>query len=116
MKSLFKLVFAIAFLFSASASAHVGLASSTPQDGAVLSESPTALTLTFSGEVRLAKVMLHSANGKMHPLDFSMSMTPKATYEIGVNSDLAADDYTVYWTGMGDDGHKMSGEFSFKVN
>lgn len=116
MKGLVKLVFATAFLFSATVSAHVGLASSTPQDGAVLSESPTEITLNFSGEVRLAKVMLHSTDGKMHPLDFSMSMTPQATYEIGVKSDLAADDYTVYWTGMGDDGHKMSGEFSFKVN
>ena len=89
MKNVLKLAFGTALFFSAWASAHVGLTSSSPEDGATLSESPTEITMNFSGDVRLAKIMLHSDDGKMHPLDFSMSMTPKAAYEIAVKNNLA---------------------------
>lgn len=115
MKNLLKILLGTTIFFSAMANAHVGLSSSSPTDGATLTESPTEITMTFSGEVRLAKVMLHSDDGKMHPLDFSMSMTPKAAYEIDIKNDLSAGAYTVFWTAMGGDGHKVSGDFSFKV-
>lgn len=64
--------------------------------------------MNFSGDVRLAKVMLHSDDDNMHPLDFSMSMTPKAAYEIAVKNNLVSGRYTVYWTAMGGDSHKIS--------
>jgi methionine-rich copper-binding protein CopC len=44
-----------------------------------------------------------------------MSMTPKAAYEIAVKNNLASGGYTVYWTAMGGDSHKISGDFSFEV-
>lgn len=115
MKNLLKIVFTTAILFSAWANAHVGITSTTPTDGATLAESPTEISMNFSGQVRLAKVMLHSDDGKMHPIDFSMSMTPKAAYEIAVKNNLSPGGYTVYWTAMGGDSHKISGDFSFKV-
>lgn len=115
MKNLFKILLSTAILFSAWANAHVGLISSTPMDGEKLSESPVEISMNFSGKVRLAKVMLHSGDGKMHPIDFSMSMTPKSVYEITIKNDLSTGDYTVHWTAMGGDGHKISGDFSFKV-
>ncbi|KZY95681.1 hypothetical protein A3746_29095 [Oleibacter sp. HI0075] len=115
MKNILKLAFGTTLFFSAWASAHVGLTSSSPEDGATLSESPTEITMNFSGDVRLAKILLHSDDGKMHPLDFSMSMTPKAAYEIAVKNNLASGGYTVYWTAMGGDSHKISGDFSFEV-
>ena len=115
MRNLFKLAFATALFFSAWANAHVGMTSSSPEDGATLSESPAEITMNFSGDVRLAKIMLHSDDGKMPPLDFSMSMTAKAAYEIAVKNNLASGGYTVYWTAMGGDSHKISGDFSFEV-
>lgn len=115
MKSLLKVALSAAILFSASANAHVGLASSSPMDGETLPKAPTEISMNFSGEARLAKVMLHSDDGKMHPLDFSMSMKPKANYEIAVEGELAPGEYTVYWVAMGGDSHKISGDFSFKV-
>lgn len=115
MKNLFKALLGTAIFFSAGANAHADLTSSIPTDGAMLSESPTEITMSFSGEVRLAKVMLHSGDGQLHPIDFSMSMTPKSEYEIAVKNDLSAGDYSVYWTAMGSDGHKISGDFSFEV-
>ncbi|WP_322407109.1 copper resistance protein CopC [Idiomarina sp. PL1-037] len=65
MRNLFKLAFATALFFSAWANAHVGMTSSSPEDGATLSESPAEITMNFSGDVRLAKIMLHSDDGKM---------------------------------------------------
>ncbi|WP_404400979.1 copper resistance protein CopC [Idiomarina seosinensis] len=115
MKNLLKLVFITAFFFSAWANAHVDLTASTPEDGATLSEAPTEIAMSFSDEVRLANVMLHSDDGKMHPIDFSMNMTPKTSYDIAVKNDLSAGGYTVYWTAMGGDSHKISGDFSFTV-
>ncbi|GAP75498.1 Copper resistance protein CopC [Pseudoalteromonas sp. SW0106-04] len=115
MKNILKLAFGTALFFSAWASAHADLTSSSPKDGATLSQPPTEITMSFSGDVRLAKVMLHSDDGKMHPLDFSMNMTPKVAYEIAVKNKLAPRGYTVYWTAMGGDSHKISGDFSFEV-
>mgnify|MGYP003149876758 CR=1 FL=1 len=99
MKNILKLAFGTTLFFSAWASAHVGLTSSSPEDGATLSESPTEITMNFSGDVRLARIMLHSDDGN----------------EIAVKNNLASGGYTVYWTAMGGDSHKISGDFSFEV-
>ncbi len=115
MKNVFKVLLVISLFYSAWVQAHVDLVSSAPIEGSVLTKAPTQVTLNFSGEVRLAKVMLHADNGKMIPLDFSMSMTPDDKYEIAIKNELRTGSYTVYWIAMGGDSHKISGDFSFKV-
>lgn len=115
MKNLIKIMFGMTIFFSAWAHAHDDIISSIPEDGAVLSESPTEITMNFSGEVRLAQVTLSSDNGETYPLDFSMSMTPKAVYEVAIEDDLSGGVYNVKWTAMGGDGHRVSGDFSFEV-
>lgn len=115
MKTLINILISACILFSATVNAHVGLTSSHPTAGETLTESPTHIAMTFAGEVRLAKVMLHSDSGKMFPLDFTMNMKPETTFKILLEEGLPNGNYTVYWTAMGDDGHKLSGDFSFSV-
>ena len=56
---------------SFSASAHISLKQSTPQNSAMLMQSPEQLTLTFSGEVQLAKVLLSDAANKQVDFNFT---------------------------------------------
>ncbi|MGQ4277256.1 copper resistance CopC family protein [Pseudidiomarina sp. E22-M8] len=115
MKNVFKVLLVISFFYSACVQAHVDLVSSIPMEGSALTKAPSQITLNFSGEVRLAKVMLHMDNGKMISLDFAMSMKPDDNYTIAIKDELGAGDYTVNWVAMGGDSHKISGDFSFKV-
>lgn len=115
MKNVIKVFFGTAILFSAWATAQSELVTSTPMDGATLSESPKELLMGFSDEVSLTQVMLHSDDGKMHPLDFSMAKKPKANYDITVSNALPSGGYTVYWSAKGGDSRKVSGDFSFTV-
>ena len=106
-------VLGLALTFSASA--HVSLKQSTPENNAMLMQSPKQLTLTFSGEVRLAKVLLKDSENK--PVDFSFkpSATPNKNFNWSLPN-LAEGNYAVKWIALGGDGHKMSGTFNFMLH
>lgn len=98
-----------------SASAHVSLKHSTPEQEAMLMQSPELLTLTFSGEVRLAKVKLSDSKDQAIDFAFKPNATPSAKFSWPLPS-LAQGNYTVQWLVLGDDGHKMSGSFNFMLH
>ena len=98
-----------------SASAHISLKQSTPTSEAMLMQSPEQLTLTFSGEVRLAKVLLNDAKNQQVDFDFKPSATPNADFN-WLLPKLDKGNYSVKWIAMGGDGHKMSGTFDFMVH
>ncbi|RUO56658.1 copper resistance CopC family protein [Pseudidiomarina homiensis] len=116
MKNVLKILVCVSLLFSAHASAHVSLISSEPAAEEVITETPKVISLRFAGEVRLAKVKLHAEDGTMFPLDHAMSMTPQTAFSVPVKANLPTGSYTIYWTAMGSDGHKLTGDFSFSVN
>ena len=98
-----------------SASAHISLKQSTPTQEAMLMKSPEQLSLTFGGEVRLAKVIIKDEKNKSINFDFKPSSTPSTDFNWSLPS-LAHGTYTVKWTVLGGDGHKMSDSFSFMVH
>ena len=98
-----------------SASAHISLKQSTPAQEAMLMKSPEQLSLTFGGEVRLAKVIIKDEKNKSINFDFKPSSTPSTDFNWSMPS-LAHGTYTVKWTVLGGDGHKMSDSFSFMVH
>ena len=53
-----------------SASAHISLKQSTPAQEAMLMKSPEQLSLTFGGEVRLAKVIIKDEKNNSINFDF----------------------------------------------
>lgn len=100
---------------SGSALAHVGLSSSTPAKGAMLVVPPSKLELAFSAPIRLVKLSLKDVSNQEIALILPSSTQSQAQYSLDLPV-LAASSYTVSWVAMGDDGHKMKGQFEFMVH
>jgi len=107
MKLLFSMLM-IALSFSTFA--HTTLKTSTPKDNAMLMSSPPELSLVFTKPVRLARVTLQSKSGETIPFEFkpSTELASAFSYEL---PGLPVDTYTVNWMLLGQDGHKMEGDF-----
>jgi len=94
--------------------AHAELVSSDPADKAVISTSPTTITLTFSEDLDPAlssfKVVGPGGavgTGKVGGVTTQMLLP-------GVS--LAAGDYTIQWTSMSTDQHLLRGTLTFAVS
>ena len=105
-------VLGLALTFSASA--HISLKQSTPESNAMLMQSPKQLTLTFSGEVRLAKVLVSDSENQRVDFSFKPSATPNKNFNWSLPN-LSEGSYTVKWIALGGDGHKMSGTFNLSL-
>lgn len=108
-------VLAAAGVLAAPARAHDTLIAADPPDGAVLSEAPAHVALTFSGEpLELSPVVVVSdASGA--------AVTAGAPAVVGRNvrldlpPALPDGDYTVAWRVVSADGHPIEGSHSFAV-
>ncbi|QBL09645.1 copper resistance protein CopC [Rheinheimera sp. D18] len=108
-----KIVSAIAVLLMATTvSAHVDLTETVPADEAMLMQSPTMLKLTFSGPVRMMKLSLTDAEKNAVKFGFTPSATTASEFEWPLPS-FKSGNYQVSWIVMGEDGHKMSGDYGF---
>lgn len=112
MKS--KIAAILSLLACMSAQAHVHLKSANPQPDSQIMMAPKALSLTFTAPVRLVKLDLANAQGESVDLHFSPVSDAKSVIEQAIPS-LKKGDYTVSWTLLGGDGHKMQDSFSFSV-
>lgn len=98
-----------------SASAHTELDRSMPSSNESLTYSPEQLTLTFNGEIRLARVQLSDSNGQAISFNFKPNVTPAKVFSWALPK-LAEGQYFVKWVGLGEDGHKVSGHYEFLIN
>jgi len=103
-------ILGVALTFSASA--HISLKQSSPENSAMLMQSPEQLTLTFSGAVRLAKVIINDADNQAVDFNFKPSATANSNFSWSLPN-IEKGNYTVKWIALGGDGHKMSGTFDF---
>lgn len=97
--------------------AHTHLETSVPADGAVLSEGPATLELSFGDEVQLLRLgftVVTATDDTVKP-DFQPSATAAKTFSIPLPA-LASGAYTVSWTVLGADGHRIEGHFSFTID
>lgn len=104
------------FLFAApQAFAHANLVSSDPAKDATIG-SPKQITLHFSEalEMKVSGLKLTDIDGKPVAIKAVAAPDPKSLAAVPVQS-LAPGLYTITWTSMGDDAHKMSGTVSFSV-
>jgi methionine-rich copper-binding protein CopC len=97
-------------LFTAPAWAHSALQSSVPANGATVTD-PKTITLTFSDAVRLATLKLIAKDGGI-ALPVDKSAAAARTFSLALPA-LAPAKYEVKWTASADDGHVMTGSFSF---
>lgn len=99
-----------ALLFVAPVLAHSALESSVPANGATVTD-PKTMTLTFSDAVRLVTVKLTGKDADI-ALAVDKSAAAAKTFSLSLPA-LAPGTYEVKWTAGADDGHVMTGAFSF---
>lgn len=113
---LLKILGSLAVLFMTTmVSAHVDLTETIPADKAMLMQSPATLKLTFSGPVRMMKLSLVDAEQKAVKFGFAASATAASEFEWPLPP-LKSGNYQVSWIVMGQDGHKMTGDYGFMLH
>lgn len=107
--------FILLFTFVSAAFAHTGLESSNPQNGEVLNEELTTITLTFEGNIEQGSTFtLQDANGKTITVD---NIAINENILTGVlSTPLGNGDYTVDWSIIGEDGHLIEDSFTFSID
>lgn len=112
---LLKLLLAsVLLLLSTRLVAHTGLETSVPNDQSTVI-APENLELEFKADVRLIKLSLSDAKGENIALDFQPQAKPATHFVYALSDTLLPGNYTVHWTAMGKDTHKMAGQFIFCV-
>lgn len=96
------------------ASAHTGLKTSVPADGATIAEAPDAINLEFTAAVRLIRLEVSRGENKLD-IGFKPTAENKANYSIATAA-LGTGQYTVEWAVIGADGHTVTNSFSFSVD
>ena len=86
--------------------AHVSLVSAIPAENASILSQPKNLTLNFGTEVMLMNIKLLDAQRRDVPLKYKVTHDLKKSFDVALPK-LKKGKYTVVWTTMGKDGHKV---------
>ena len=120
----------ILIILPMAANAHSPLSSSSPQDGETLDSPPSEIVMDFKSPAKLIKVEFKKSkskqgnsflgglfggdDGESVPLGESFLMSMNKRQIIPMPS-LKEGDYALSWRAMGEDGHVIKGELTFKV-
>jgi copper resistance protein C len=107
-----------ASLLGTLAHAHTTLTSSNPQANASAPSSPSELRLNFSEGViaKFSGVELKDESGKPIATG-AATVDPKDKKQlvVPVTTPLTTGRYTVYWHAVSEDTHRVTGQYSFRV-
>ena len=125
-----KFVFTILMILPMATNAHSPLSSSTPKNDEALDVPPVEIVMNFQSPAKLIKVELMKletnpeigfvgglfggGGGELIPLGESFLLSMSKRQIIPMPS-LGEGDYLVLWRAMGEDGHVIKGELTFKV-
>jgi copper resistance protein C len=107
-------VFLALGLTSQAALAHSSNEGTRPSDGAVLTQSPESVGMTFDMPMRVTLISLTDQDGTDHMLMRQDNMQPVKVFD-ATPPKLPIGSYKVEWRGLAEDGHPMQGAFSFEV-
>ncbi len=115
LQKLTKAVITTALLLgiSAQAWAHTALTSSNPAEGASLEAAPKTIEMSFTEDVKLLRVVLTQEENEID-IDFKPITAAAASFSVQV-PELSIGTYSVSWTVLGEDSHRVNGSFSFGV-
>ena len=94
--------------------AHSPVDGTTPEDGAVLSETPSHIVLSFERQVRLTRVWVAHAGSSKVDLDLEGQKTFASRFEVPLK-DMGSGMYRIEWRGLARDGHVMRDKFTFQI-
>ena len=107
---------AVSFALAAAspAAAHSRPETTAPANGEVVAAAPEVIAISFDKPMRVTFIELTGADGDAFALERTDEMAPVTRFE-ATPPPLPAGRYTVKWRGLSEDGHAMSGRFSFEV-
>jgi copper transport protein len=94
--------------------AHVTPRKSIPEDGAVLTESPTQLSIQFSDLAKFISLELAGSDGEVTKIDISEAKSVDGLVSVQIPL-LQPDTYKVSWRVLSVDGHPVAGRFTFTI-
>ena len=101
---------------AAPVSAHAALTGSDPQQGAVVDEAPTQVSLTFSEQVAMSDGSVRVLDPKGKQVDTGKtSGLGGNTYAVTLHAGLPDGTFTVTYQVVSADSHPVSGAFTFSV-
>lgn len=98
---------------AATASAHAGLVSSDPADGAALSSPPASVSLVFSEDLMPDFVAISVTDGQGQPVAVRGLSITGATAQFDWPADAPTGAYTVAFRIVSQDGHPVEGAIGF---
>jgi methionine-rich copper-binding protein CopC len=101
-------------LSGASASAHTSASSTTPKSGAVLSESPASIEITFKEAARLTSVVVHQDGQPERKLTFTPNGSA-TTFKTAAPL-LEPGKSEVRWIALSSDGHVVKGVITLTLD
>lgn len=102
-------------LLAAPASAHDTLIDSSPAEGEVLTEVPSALELTYSGEISDLGVQFMVTGPDDRDVVQGTPTVEGAVVTQELAEELVNGDYEVAWRVTSSDGHPISGLYAFTI-
>ena len=103
---------AVLAMSAAPAAAHDTLTGSSPKKDATV-EAPSEVVLTFSGAVRLPRVVVTDGSEKQYQSGEPRAVDNEVTQPLA--GDLPNGEYTVAWRVVSSDGHPIQGTYTFTV-
>lgn len=115
MKALLLSILAAFLLFVPNAAAHTYLDTTTPQDGESVTAELQTIVLTYSGQIEEGSTFnVLASDGSKIAIDSITLQDGVLTGQL--SAPLVNDTYKVIWNSISQDGHPLSGEFSFTVD
>jgi methionine-rich copper-binding protein CopC len=119
MKRITALAIGLLLITSPVAQAHTALVSSNPKSNAMLTKSPTSISLTFNEDLikisgkNVSKLSLSNTLGA---INLGPTTINKGTISASIIKALPASKYKVTYRVVSADGHPVSGSFNFWVH
>jgi len=85
-----------------------------PAPDATIEGSPAEIAMSFDAAMRVTRIALTGGGGRSFELDRDDGMAPVTEFEATPET-LPPGEYSVEWGGISDDGHTMSGAWTFTV-
>ncbi len=110
------MVAVVGLLAAGPAAAHAQLLSTAPVAGATVAQAPAAVTLTFDEAPLIKFTVVHVTAPDGKRVDSGPATLSGVVVSERVANITAPGKYVVDWRAVSDDGHPVSGQFSFSLS
>ena len=107
-------IIALISMLATGAFAHSRVDTTTPANGAELTEVPSEVAFKFTKDIRLTRVEMTHRDHPTVRLDLGEQTGFDRDFSVPVE-EMGAGLYRIDWRGLGIDGHAVQGTFTFTV-